>query len=156
MNKKVYFLEELSDPIELYMLAIHSPLKDYQLAYRLNQHFGARFKRTRKDIDNPFQKTFYSRFVWKHEKYGWQCDFFANKDIHQTAPSSNNALLFDLPSVNAVSLITEFKQVDFFIQSEEKNIIDEFARNLKTMEGISMSYVVLTEKIKDQLNLIFD
>ena len=63
---------------------------------------------------------------------------------------------FNLPVRNEVYLFSEFKQVDFFIKSSDRETIETVLSHLKKWSKISLLYQVDTEVIKKQLNIIFD
>jgi hypothetical protein len=82
---------------------------------------------------------------------------FSNKSLEEKDKQSlNSTALFDIPLRNEVSLITEFKTVDFFIKSTNSNIIETITRHLKSWSTISLVYAIPVDHLKTQLNAIFD
>jgi uncharacterized metal-binding protein len=82
---------------------------------------------------------------------------FSNKFLHEKVQENTNiGALFDLPLRNEVSLIPEFKQVDFFIKSNHLETIQLLSKQMNSWKAITMAYVVPSEKIKNRLHLIFD
>jgi len=157
MNKKFYLLKVDEDVITENLIAIHSHKEAYQIAFYLNQTINAKFKRTPKDLENKAQKGSFTQFEWNDSNLDLECMLFSNKDIlNQKLQTSNNLILFELPFRNEVSLITKLNKVDFFIKSTNNQSIEIIERKLKKWSEISFIYRVTTEKIINQLNLIFD
>lgn len=157
MSRKVYHLEMEEEPLEDEIIAIHTTLEAHQLAFFLNQRISARFSRSKKDLYNKKKKTPFIHFEWQNKDYDLNCSLFSNKNItEKNEQSLNSTSLFDIPLRNEVSLITEFKTVDFFIKSTDKNTIETIITQLKNWSNISLIYVIPVDKLKTQLNLIFD
>jgi hypothetical protein len=145
------------EPLEDEIIAIHTSLEAHQLAFFLNQRISARFCRSKKDLYNKKKKTPFIHFEWQNKDYDLNCSLFSNKNItEKNEQSLNSTSLFDIPLRNEVSLITEFKTVDFFIKSTDKNTIETIITQLKNWSNISLIYVIPVDKLKTQLNLIFD
>ncbi|MDG1023590.1 MAG: IPExxxVDY family protein [Flavobacteriaceae bacterium] len=157
MSRKVYHLEMEEEPLEDEIIAIHTTLEAHQLAFFLNQRISARFSRSKKDLYNKKKKTPFIHFEWQNKDYDLNCSLFSNKNItEKNEQALNSTSLFDIPLRNEVSLITEFKTVDFFIKSTDKNTIETIITQLKNWSNISLIYVIPVDKLKTQLNLIFD
>ena len=157
MSRKVYHLEMEEEPLEDEIIAIHTSLEAHQLAFFLNQRISARFCRSKKDLYNKKKKTPFIHFEWQNKDYDLNCSLFSNKNItEKNEQSLNSTSLFDIPLRNEVSLITEFKTADFFIKSTDKNTIETIITQLKNWSNISLIYVIPVDKLKTQLNLIFD
>ncbi len=157
MSRKVYHLEMEEEPLEDEIIAIHTSLEAHQLAFFLNQRISARFCRSKKDLYNKKKKTPFIHFEWQNKDYDLNCSLFSNKNItEKNEQALNSTSLFEIPLRNEVSLITEFKTVDFFIKSTDKNTIETIITQLKNWSNISLIYVIPVDKLKTQLNLIFD
>ena len=157
MSRKVYHLEMEEEPLEDEIIAIHTTLEAHQLAFFLNQRISARFCRSKKDLYNKKKKTPFIHFEWQNKDYDLNCSLFSNKNItEKNEQALNSTSLFEIPLRNEVSLITEFKTVDFFIKSTDKNTIETIITQLKNWSNISLIYVIPVDKLKTQLNLIFD
>ena len=155
--KKVYNLELEETFEEVNLIAIHSSLEGYQLAFYLNNNMNSNFKRGRKDLNLKGAKNNFIHFEWEDKMCDFQCSLFSNKYYDELKPKKliyNN--LFNLPVRNEVYLFSEFKQVDFFIKSSDRKTIETVLSHLKKWSKISLLYEVDTEVIKKQLNIIFD
>ena len=51
------------------LIAIHTRLEDYRLAYLLNKYLGLKFKRKDHDIDFKYLESSYSIFEWDNENF---------------------------------------------------------------------------------------
>lgn len=157
MSKKVYHLELEEELLEDEILALHTTLEAHQIAFFLNQSIGAKFKRSKKDLYGKKVKTSFIHFEWKNQAYDLNCSLFSNKNSNEKDQQNlNSTALFDIPLKNKVSLISEFKTVDFFIKSTDSNTIETILSRLKDWSSISLIYAIPVNKIKNQLNLIFD
>lgn len=156
MAIKRHLLTIEEDAKTLYVTAIHSEAEDYQLAFNLNKRFNTFFKRSKQDICNS-QKIFFSRFIWENHAYDTQFTLLSNKkQIETTVPSINNNALFDLPLRNQVYLFPEFKQVDFFIVSNDQTAKEALLKSLKLLPIVSTAYPVSVAQFKNRSHLIFD
>ena len=63
--RKFIFQEE--EPLDYHLLAIHSVLIDYRLAFFLNKHLNIELKRAFNDLDISGQNGFYSFFQYENE-----------------------------------------------------------------------------------------
>ena len=157
MHRKVYQLEMEEELLDEEVIGIHTSLEIHQIAFYLNQSIGARFVRTKKDLYYKKIKTPFIHFEWKVETMDLNCSLFSNKSLKEKDKQSlNSTALFDIPLRNEVSLITEFKTVDFFIKSTNSNIIETITRHLKSWSTISLVYAIPVDHLKTQLNAIFD
>jgi hypothetical protein len=155
--KKVYNLELEETFEEVNLIAIHSSLEGYQLAFYLNNTMNSDFKRSKNDLSLKGAKNNFIHFEWEDKMYDFQCSLFSNKyhdELKQQELISKN--LFNLPTRNEVYLFSEFKQVDFFIKSSDHKTIETVLSHLKKSSKISLLYPVDTEFIKKKLNIIFD
>ena len=156
MNQKIYHLAFEDDTLQDHIIAIHSSIEAYQIAFFLNQRPAANFKRV---DDIAFQDTpaSFLMYEWENPLLDVTTTLFSNKAIHEQSPSKiNNSTLFELPLRNEVPLFPKFKQVDFFIKSQDLHTIDMLLKPLNTWKSTSMVYKMPEEKIKNRLNLIFD
>ena len=154
--KKVYNLELEETFEEVNLIAIHSSLEGYQLAFYLNNTLNSNFKRSENDLSFKGIKNNFIHFEWEDKMYDFQCSLFSNKyqnELKQQKLISNN--LFNLPIRNEVYLFSEFKQVDFFIKSSDRETIETVLSHLKKWSKISLLYQVDTEVIKKKINVIF-
>tara|TARA_Y100000385_G_scaffold287969_1_gene353420 strand:+ start:422 stop:898 length:477 start_codon:yes stop_codon:yes gene_type:complete len=153
---KVHLLTYEEEDLKDYLLAIHSSLEGFQIAFYLNQISRTKFKRDQ-DIALDTKKATFPSFKWENYLIDVNTLLFSNKYLLQLEQeNTNNNTLFDLPLRNEVSLIPEFKQVDFFIKSNHLETIQLLFKPLNLWSATAMVYEIPSNKIKNRLNLIFD
>jgi ribosomal protein L28 len=154
-------LEEF-DEIDYQLIAIHSSLEDYRLAYYINQNLPINLKKENCNIQisNKEGETQFTRFVFEDSKdIVW--NLVQNKnDVFVPSQNSNQGLFAETNNKfsTKIYLIPEFKNVDFFfkIENGEVNIdVSKITNCLKKIDRVSTVYAVEVEKIKSKNNLIF-
>jgi hypothetical protein len=154
-------LEEF-DEIDYQLIAIHSSLEDYRLAYYINQNLPINLKKENCNIQisNKEGETQFTRFVFEDSKdIVW--NLVQNKnDVFVPSQNSNQGLFAETNNKfsTKIYLIPEFKKVDYFLKIEngEVNIdVSKITNCIKKIERVSTVYAVEVEKIKSKNNLIF-
>jgi hypothetical protein len=154
-------LEEF-DEIDYQLIAIHSSLEDYRLAYYINQNLPINLKKENCNIQisNKEGETQFTRFVFEDSKdIVW--NLVQNKnDVFVPSQNSNQGLFAETNNKfsTKIYLIPEFKNVDFFfkIENGEVNIdVSKITNCIKKIDRVSTVYAVEVEKIKSKNNLIF-
>lgn len=157
MKPKRYLLTVDEDDQEAFILAIHSDVEDFQLAFQINKNSNSRFQRSKKDIHDVHRQVVFSRYFWDNHNLEVQFRLISNKQfIEKKSAVANSNTLFDLPVRNEVSLFSEFKQVDFFIISNDYQSLNGLLETLKSLAEVSMVYPVALEQFKNRSQLIFD
>lgn len=151
------------DEIDYCLIAIHTSLEDYRLAYFINQKLHLNLKKSQKDIQITVKEgeAHFSRFHFYEKKKDIVWDLIQNKNevIHQQ--KEENQSLFSnigMEIVIKVYMLPEFKKADYFLKienSEENLNLSEKLSTLNTIDNISTTYIVDTNKIKSKNNLIF-
>lgn len=154
-------IEEFDD-IDYQLIAIHSTLEDFRLAYYINQNLPINLRKSNCNIhiSNKEGETQFTRFIFEDDKdIAWNLIQNQN-DALATAENVNQGLFAN--SSNEFSakiyLIPEFKKVDYFLKIEngEVNIdISKITSCIKKIDRVSTVYAVEVEKIKSKNNLIF-
>jgi hypothetical protein len=154
-------LEEF-DEIDYQLIAIHSSLEDYRLAYYINQNLPINLKKENCNIQisNKEGETQFTRFVFEDSKdIVW--NLVQNKnDVFVPSQNSNQGLFAETNNKfsTKIYLIPEFKKVDYFLKIEngEVNIdVSKITNCIKKIERVSTVYAINVEKIKSKNNLIF-
>ena len=156
------------DPEDLYdddyeLIAIHSPLEDYRLAYFINQKLPILLSKSKHSIEVAAKEgeAFFSKFIFDDEPNDILWSLVQNKnEITTTNTNSGQDLFLDayLEMETSIFLMPEFKKVDYFLKIENNHNtfdLDEIIRKINTIERISTVYIVDPEKIKSKNNLIF-
>src|SRR6187431_128137 len=151
------------DEIDYSLIAIHTSLEDYRLAYFINQKLQLNLKKSEKEIQITVKEgeAHFSRFHYYDKKKDISWDLIQNKnDVIQQQRDQNQSLFsnIDLEITTKVYMLPEFKKVEYFlkIQNCDNNLnILEILNTLNTIDNIATTYVVDTNKIKSKNNLIF-
>jgi hypothetical protein len=158
---KVY-IEDFEEE-DYHLIALHTSLEDYRLAYFLNRELGIGLCKSKLDI--PLQvkevKTSLVRFTFEDEKKVILWDLVQNKkeieNIENTATTdlfSNTKNSFS----SSAYLLPEYKKVDFFVKIENAaNEIDlgKVIEQISKIEAVKLAYSIAKNKIKSKNNLIF-
>ena len=150
------------DEIDYQLIAIHSPLEDYRLAYYINQNLPINLKKSNCDlqVSNKESETQFTRFVFEDEKdILWSLVQNQNKAVVSNLTVNQGLFSNSEDTMSTkIYLIPEFKKVDYFLKIENDEVaIDmiQITNQLKKIERISAVYSVEVEKIKSKNNLIF-
>lgn len=151
------------DEIDYQLIAIHTSLEDYRLAYFINQNLPILLKKSNNtiQISNKEGETQFTRFLYEDEKTGISWDLIQNQNDIVVSSQRNNPGLFAESNSSfstKIYLIPEFKKVDFFLKIENASAgidLEMITSQIKKVERISTVYSVEVEKIKSKNNLIF-
>lgn len=151
------------DEIDYHLIAIHTSLEDYRLAYFINQKLPINLSKNKNEIQINIKEgeTKFSRFYYydKEKAISWNLIQNKNEVIQQKNENSQNLFSnINLEVSTKVYLLPEFKKVDYFLKIEnveEGMNVTEIQLLLNTIDSISTVYKVETNKIKSKNNLIF-
>src|SRR3970282_1532720 len=152
------------DEIDYHLIAIHTSLEDYRLAYFINQTLPINLGKNKNEIQINIKEgeTKFSRFYYHDAEKGISWNLIQNKSevIEQKNDNRQNNLFTNISMEvsTKVYLLPEFKMADYFLKIE--NLEDELNITaiqvlLNTIDSISTAYTVETNKIKSKNNLIF-
>ena len=156
--RKFIFPEQES--LQYYLLAIHTVLIDYRLAFFLNKCLNIDLKRMSKDLDISGQNGFYSIFEYEDEDNLLNWNLISNSSFSNTKNEIKGSLLFKDTEIDLKKnkLINELSQVDFFLKIEYNiNSINttEFVNLINKIPNIISVYKLNLKKIKNKENLNF-
>ena len=137
------------------LIAIHSNLEDYALAYSINQCFKSNFKRTRTDLEISKDVSF-PIFEWK-DSISDECrTLITNKKVIMES-LNEDGLFKNEPLYIRHYLIPEYKDVDYFLRIELETIEEEkdIIKLILTIPKVITAYTVETTELKSKNNLIF-
>jgi hypothetical protein len=150
------------DEIDYHLIAIHTTLEDYRLAYFINQHLPVNLSKSKEEILISIKEgeTQFSRFYFDDEDnfISWNLIQNKNEVVGEKEIASQDLFSNSAQEVaTKVFLLPELKKVDYFlkIESDDDLQINEIVKNLKSIKSLSTVYVVDTETIKSKNNLIF-
>ncbi|NJB81350.1 IPExxxVDY family protein [Wenyingzhuangia aestuarii] len=150
------------DEQDYQLIAVHTVLQDYKLAYLLNNDLGFHFQRIVPDLDYVIEgkKAFFSSFEYQDTKnlIDW---YLINNKFKVKAPKGNSLGLFQTEESFASSYVylqPEIKEADFvikvqgdFLASKLKNLLQQ----INKLNGVVTAYSVDTYKLNHKEYLIF-
>ena len=151
------------DEIDYYLIAIHTSLEDYRLAFFINQKLPVNLSKSENEIQISIKEgeTNFSRFYYIDIESTITWNLIQNKSEVIQYKKGNTPNLFSgvtMEVATKVFLLPEFKKVDYFLKIENNDdtmIVSSIQLLLNTIDSISTVYIVDTNKIKSKNNLIF-
>jgi hypothetical protein len=159
MTKHKLLIDDFEECDSFVLIAIHSALEDYRIAFLLNQNLNLKLKRSKEDLD--LGKAKYSMFEWEDTSQLITWTLVSNICKIEEGIENNPSSLFSneesmikkynlIPEHNSTNYILKIMhQTDFF---REQEIIDK----LLSIQQIVTAYAVETETLKSKTNLIFN
>ena len=152
--------EELHNSFSI--IAIHTGLRAYRLAYALNNHLGTRLKRSKEDLDLERQsKDFYfPLYEFENPRTFNKYDLVGNRSIR--VGKSEGIIHYEQVqnSFHEIGyLIPEHKKVDYFLKLDFNDnclSLDELINKINKISGVQSAYFLDNSLIKSINNLIFD
>jgi hypothetical protein len=151
------------DEIDYYLIAIHTSLEDYRLAFFINQLLPINLSKSTNEIQITIEEgeTSFSRFYYYDNEKAITWNLIQNKNEVIRHKKGINHNLFSNVTMEVstkVFLLPEFKKVDYFLKIE--NIDDTMSVStiqtiLNKIDKLSTLYTVDTSQIKSKNNLIF-
>lgn len=150
------------DAFDFQLLAIHTALEDFRLAYFLNRQLQLGL---RKEVDqikpaNKQTQAFFSRFTFDDIKNDVLWTLIENEnEIPVKTNAAQDLFLGSKASFGAKGfLLPEFKKVNFFLKIDDTaqhiNTI-EIANKVKRIDWVSTAYYINLDTVKSKNNLIF-
>ncbi|MBS7786050.1 IPExxxVDY family protein [Flavobacterium sp. CYK-55] len=151
------------DQVDYDLIAIHSSLEDYRLAYFINQTLPVNLSKSTDEVGILVKEgeAFFSKFIYDDQTHDIQWCLIPNQtDISTAAQDRKNGLFgtAEWEVFRKVHLISELKRVDYFLKIENNHgyfSIPKMVTGLKSIDRISTVYAVDPENIKSKNNLIF-
>lgn len=151
------------EKMEYQLVAIHTSLEEYRLAFYINQKLPINLSKCKNEIQIKSKdgETQFVRYVYEDAKNGLFWNLIQNKnEITIQNKGENEGLFAETQNSFAtkVYLLPEFKKVDYFLKienSEDTLEIPEITSLLNTIERVSTVYLIENENIKSKNNLIF-
>ena len=137
------------------LIALHSSLPSYTMAFQLNKYLGSNFTRT--DNDLYLDNATFARFEWYDEYRDAEYCLFSNKGSFVAKPAVITTELFSEESfLSSPYLVQEHSKVDYFlkIKNEQTVSVLTLIKAIQTIPHLSMTYVVDSNTLKSKDNLI--
>jgi hypothetical protein len=153
------YLEDF-DQVDYDLIAIHTPLEDYRLAFKLNQNLNITLSKN--DIEVPIEVNekvaHFSRFTFEDQTQMMVWDLIQNKQEMAQLVKVGTVDLFENKYITTqVSLVSELKKVDYFLKIEHDSHckIKDIINKINKIDAVSTVYEVNANEIKSKNNLIF-
>ncbi|RVT78274.1 IPExxxVDY family protein [Flavobacterium sufflavum] len=151
------------DEIDYNLIAIHTSLEDYRLAYFINQKLPINLAKSIDEVHINIKEgeTKFSRFYYYDEEntVAWNLVQNINEVVSEKNEGVHNLFSDTSEDISTkVYLLPEFKKADYFlkIDNTDDNIdVNEIKTILNTIDNITTVYTVETKQIKSKNNLIF-
>lgn len=146
--------------IDYNLIAIHTTLEDYHLAFLINSQLKISLKKDKEEIisNTDSVEVAYSKFSFEDEKCGLVWNLIQNQKWIETEQAQDGFFVFEEPQKKKVFLLQEFKNVDYFLKIEEIETDEEaveISNNIHEIDKVTAAYVVDIERIKSKNHLIF-
>ncbi|PCJ95327.1 MAG: hypothetical protein COA50_08945 [Flavobacteriaceae bacterium] len=137
------------------LIALHSSMEDYALAYAINLTLNTSFRRAKEDLDIS-QNISFPIFEWQDEVNDRYYTLIANSSSKEESQSQDGFFQFE-PSFTKYHLIPEFKEVDYLlkIEQDELHIEEGIIESILSIPRIITAYTLDIENLKSKNNLIF-
>lgn len=138
------------------LIAIHTDLQDYSLAYHLNSEVKLRLARREKDLH--FQEgIWFSVFEWMDEITDSYWYLIKNECMVERDDLSIGLFDNEMETISK-HLIEERKEVDYFLKIETENqrmVQEEITKRIKSIASVVTAYTIEPDTLKSKKNLIF-
>lgn len=158
-NHKLYIDE--FDEVDYELIAIHTSLESYRLAYFLNQKLPILLSRDKDEIQIKLKEgeVHFTRYLYENKEENTNWNLIENKNEILIQKIDNDENLFantSLTIATKVYLIPELKKVDYFLKIEEASLSTEQIVNaIHSIDRVEAVYSINTNQIKSKNNLIF-
>jgi len=148
------------DDADYTLIAIHSSLEDYRLAYFVNRGLGIRLEKCPKDIGFKQKETvaFFSRYTFEDNANDAAWNLIQNKNSAHSTQMGIVSLFTEagLSISTSAFFIPELKTVDYILKidaAESEN--GDIVNGLLDIKHIATAYKIDHYKLKSKNNLIF-
>lgn len=153
---KIQINEFISTDYEL--IAIHSSIEDYRLAYFLNKELGIQLFKNKINVElrSKNGKSSFEHFIYDDEKNDVCWHLISNKSQINLNTNQNVGFFENVSSTSY--LIPEFKKADYVLKIENVDKVfntENVVEKIKQIPFIPLVYTIEQEKIKSKNNLIF-
>lgn len=155
----------LLDDVEedYHLLAIHSTLEEYKIAYFLNKQLDLNLRRARCDVDfnHGDVQALYPLYVFKDPAKYLSIYLIKNKfkGANKKVVSAGSLFTEEEFSSQITLLIPEYKEVDYFLKIEadlENQEIERFLSQIALIPNIITTFAVDANQLKSKNNLILE
>ena len=146
-------------PENYHLIAIHSDLDEFRLAFFLNKKLNIGLRRKNNDIYFSEQNANYSSYEFLDDTKYLKWIFFSNKSLVSEKSPDQDLSLFGKGStaLNEINLLSQQKSVDYFLIIENianRTYIDKVLKKISEISGVITSFLS-DNKLENKENLIF-
>lgn len=157
---KLQFEDFVDDDYSL--IALHSVLPNFRLAYFLNKQLQLQLFKNKKNhilYKNQTEVSF-THFIFEDEKFHLNWKLIENMKEMQVEKKTSSFNLFEQIKDESTRffLIPEFKKTDYFLKIEgivDDMQINKWLQKISQINNIQSAYLVNQIKLKSKNNLIF-
>ncbi len=144
---------------EFNLLAIHTDLIDYRLAYFLNKKLGLNLSRKTFDLNFVNSKASFSVFEYVDEENLLKWNLISNIYNHNFTEKSENTDLFTSSNelIKKFNLLAEYENVNYLLKVDKNEIqidLDDILKKIKSIPQIITLYNI-NKDLKNKEHLIF-
>lgn len=144
---------------EFALIAIHSKIEDYRLAFFLNKIVGLGLIKSDESVIQLVKGVSFdfSKYLFEDEENMMDWILVENKQLKQSTGVYGN-LFMNFEQVSYSYLIPELKKADYILKVEgdfEVDMVADVIEKTKQINNIQMAYAVDVNQIKSKNNLIF-
>lgn len=149
------------DAIDYDLIAIHTSLDDYRLAYFLNQKLPILLSKSSDFLEFKTLNgiAYFSKYSYLDKDTEEEWTLIENKDELLEINYDTTINLFSQKKEKITSnvyFLPEMKKVNYFLKIENTHLrLDEILSHVKSISPISTAYFVEVENLKSKNNLIF-
>lgn len=142
------------------LMAVHSRVEDYRLAYLLNKYLNLNLTRLPQDLDYKYFAATYSLYEWIDEAHFTTWHLISNvcKKEEDSLQSSGSLFSLNEKVLKTYHLLPELKNVDFLIKiTNDDRHFDErdLLEKLQQIPQIITTYTIDIDQLRSKENLIF-
>lgn len=146
--------------VDYTLIAIHSSLEDYRLAYFVNRELEIRLEKCPRDISFKHResKAYFSRYIFEDDTNDTAWNLIQNRNSIVSTPANGLSSLFSGEVYNvttSVFFLPELKTVDYILKVENDEAEEDVIKALLAIKYIATAYKIDHNKLKSKNNLIF-
>ena len=149
--------------VDYTLIAIHTSLEDYRLAYFLNRELEIRLQKCPKGISFKQKEhestAYFSRYIFEDDDNDAAWNLIQNKNSIVSTQTTTISSLFsgeEHAGFTSVYFLPELKTVDYILKVENTETEDDDVINgLLAIKNIAIAYKIDHYKLKSKNNLIF-
>jgi hypothetical protein len=153
-------IEDLEET-EFDLIAIHSQLEDYKMAFMLNKHLPIKLHKCLEtvSIKGKDSNSDFNRFEYEDNHLDARWNLVVNSYETDTITTADSQSLFaDIATSGSTQtyFLPEFRKVDYVLKIENGDIsVQEVVLIINQIDKVTAAYAIDNSKIRSKNNLIF-